>query len=161
MKILANSGKLVKVSNDAWQVLSLDHKNSCFLHQNLHKNVQEIMPVKLYFKKIFNRNLNIFCLVYLLIFSLVLVLSSICYCSKIIFFSEYFPNSESDFVHFRSLFLQESRDPSPKFISKGSNLQTYILLKRFLCTTDREVSIEPTWKSAVSYRHQLYQLMAL
>ena len=102
-----------------------------------------------------------FCLVYLLIFSLVLVLSSICYCSKIIFFSEYFPNSESDFVHFRSLFLQESRDPSPKFISKGSNLQTYILLKRFLCTTDREVSIEPTWKSAVSYRHQLYQLMAL
>ena len=54
------------------------------------------------FKFFLNRNLNIFCLVYLLIFSLVLVFSSICYCSKIIFFSKYFQNSESDVVHFRS-----------------------------------------------------------
>ena len=67
-------------------------RKSCKLEQN--------------FKIFLNRNLNIFCLVYLLIFSLVLVLSSICYCSKIIFFSEYFQISESDFVHFRSLFLQ-------------------------------------------------------
>ena len=77
------------------------------------------MQVKKYFKIFLNRNLNIFCLVYLLIFSLVLVLSSICYCSKIIFFSEYFQISESDFVHFRSLFLQESKSKAKILIFSG------------------------------------------
>ena len=87
-----------------WQIKI--YKNNRFLRKILKKKCPEIRQVKKYFKIFLNRNLNIFCLVYLLIFSLVLVLSSICYCSKIIFFSEYFQISESDFVHFRSLFLQ-------------------------------------------------------
>ena len=89
------------------------------------KKCPEIKQVKKYFKIFLNRNLNIFCLVYLLIFSLVLVLSSICYCSKIIFFSEYFSNSDSDFVHFRSLFLQESRNHTKIGFSPGLERKNY------------------------------------
>ena len=107
------------------KILNLFEQKIVVFIENFQKMYRKTSKLEQNFKNFLNRNLNIFCLVYLLIFSLVLVLSSICYCSKIIFFSEYFSNSESDFVHFRSLFLQESRNHSKIGFLPGLERKNY------------------------------------